>query len=316
MQKDAGGIIDYNHVIFQGTLNAAIALISGGTVNGMMAAQQGTRMTARTFGRMMLMEAGFGVAEGIIGETGYQLIEGKKIKDLNAGKIAVSGVMGGASGIGGALAGEVIGAGLKVLKNTRVVSKAVSGTKGQITKYANVLKKNNFSGFRELMEPEVVTKYNEYWLNVAEEMSDEVLDNQIMYIRSGGITKPGGGKYRPAKISATVDLNNGNTYVGYNGTSKFNPSMREIHPDLQKRIEYTKKLARSSEGNVFAQKSSFEVWSVENCAEVYSVNNAVHGGASMDNIFINTKVFRDGTYAPPCRNCQITFGGINMPKGR
>ena len=98
-------------------------------------------MTARTFGRMMLMEAGFGVAEGIIGETGYQLINGTKIKDLDVGHIAVSGVMGGASGIGGALAGEAIGAGLRALKNTRVVSKAINTMQDMASRGKNAIRR-------------------------------------------------------------------------------------------------------------------------------------------------------------------------------
>lgn len=166
------------------------------------------------------------------------------------------------------------------------------------------------------MPPEEVERYNEYWLHVAENISNEAIDNQIIYIKSGGIKKPGGGKYQPAKISVTVDLNNGNMYFGYNGTNKFNPSKMEIHPDLQERINYTEKLARNTKGNIYAEKSSFEVWRVDNCAEVYSANNALQNGASLDNIFINTKFFSNGIYAKPCNNCQITFSGVNMPKGK
>ena len=57
------------------------------------------------------------------------------------------------------------------------------------------------------MSSEEVARYDEHWLNVAENISNEALDNQIAFIKSGGITKSGGEKYRPAKISATVDLN-------------------------------------------------------------------------------------------------------------
>lgn len=60
---------------------------------------------------------------------------------------------------------------------------------------------------------------------------------------------------------------------------------------------------------------SFEIWSVDNCAEIYSANNALYNGAILDNIFINTKNFSNGTYATPCKNCQVTFKGVNMPKG-
>ena len=34
-------------------------------------------------------------------------------------------------------------------------------------------------------------------------------------------------------------------------------------------------LARNTKGNIFSNKSSFKVWSIDNCAEIYSVNNAL-----------------------------------------
>lgn len=114
------------------------------------------------------------------------------------------------------------------------------------------------------MSPEEAARYDEYWVNVAENISNEALDNQISYIKSGGITKPGGGKYQPVKISATVDLNTGDIYFGYNGSNKFNPSRTEIVPELQQRIDYTMNLVKNTEGNIFANKSSFEIWSVNN----------------------------------------------------
>lgn len=58
-------------------------------------------------------------------------------------------------------------------------------------------------------------------------------------------------------ISATVDLNTGDVYFGYNGVNKFNPFRIEIDPKLQKRINYTKELAANMQGNIFANKSSF-----------------------------------------------------------
>ena len=93
------------------------------------------------------------------------------------------------------------------------------------------------------MLPEEVARYDEHWLDVAEKISNEALDNQIDFIKNGGITKPGGGAYKPAKISAAVDLNTGDIYFGYNGANKFNPSIQEIHPDLQQRINRTMSLA-------------------------------------------------------------------------
>lgn len=164
------------------------------------------------------------------------------------------------------------------------------------------------------MLPEEVARYDEHWLDVAEKISNEALDNQIDFIKNGGITKPGGGAYKTAKISAAVDLNTGDIYFGYNGANKFNPSIQEIHPDLQQRINRTMSLAGNSIDNEYASRMSFEKWSVDNCAEIYSVNNALQNQATLDNIFINTKYFKDGKYALPCRNCQVTFEGCLFPK--
>ena len=136
------------------------------------------------------------------------------------------------------------------------------------------------------MSPGEIARYNEHWVNVAENISNESLDNQIAFIKSGGITKLGGGKYRPTKISATVDLRTGDICFGYNGANKFNPSKMDIHPILRERIQYTKSLAANSLDNPFASKQSFEIWSVDNCAEVYSVNNALLNGTSWDNLLI------------------------------
>ena len=84
----------------------------------------------------------------------------------------------------------------------------------------DALESGNYSSLRELMLPEEVARYDEHWLDVAEKISNEALDNQIDFIKNGGITKPGGGAYKPAKISAAVDLNTGDIYFGYNGANK------------------------------------------------------------------------------------------------
>ena len=195
-------------------------------------------------------------------------------------------------------------------------------TRPQIEKPEAVLPPRNesegkgvdYSSLRDLMSPAEVARYDEHWLDVAEKISNEALDNQSAFIKSGGIIKPGGGKYQPAKISATVDLKTGDIYFGYNGANKFNPSRRDIHPVLQERIQYTKNLAANSLDNPFASKQSFEIWSVDNCAEVYSANNALLNGVSWDNLFINTKYFKSGEWASPCRNCKIIFKNVYMPR--
>ena len=206
---------------------------------------------------------------------------------------------------------------VNVVDETKAAVKAVdnvSDAAKTVEKIDNVIESGNYSSLRDLMSPEEIARYNEHWVNVAENISNESLDNQIAFIKSGGITKPGGGKYRPTKISATVDLRTGDICFGYNGANKFNPSKMDIHPILQERIQYTKSLAANSLDNPFASKQSFEIWSVDNCAEVYSVNNALLNGTSWDDLFINTKYFKNGEWASPCKNCKITFENVYMPK--
>lgn len=91
--------------------------------------------------------------------------------------------------------------------------------------------------------------------------------------------------------------------------------MQEIRQELQERIDYTKNKAAGDANNQYANRASFEKWSVENCAEIYAVNNVLYGGAKFENLFINTKFFSDGDYAEPCKNCRITFEGVRMAKG-
>ena len=163
------------------------------------------------------------------------------------------------------------------------------------------------------MSPEEVAKYDKHWTEVAERISNEALDNQRNFIKNGGITKPGGGAYKPAKISAAVDMNTGDISFGYNGANKFNPSRNTLKPELQTLIDNTKSLAANDLTNPYAARNSYELWSVDNCAEVYATNNALINGANIDNIFLNTQFFNNGAYAEPCANCKITFKNFGMP---
>ena len=81
----------------------------------------------------------------------------------------------------------------------------------------------------------------------------------------------------------------------------------ELHPDMKTAVENTKDLATNTIGNKYADRRSFEKWSVDNCAEVYSANLALYEGAKIDNIYLNTKYFSDGRWAEPCDNCKVTF---------
>ena len=86
-------------------------------------------------------------------------------------------------------------------------------------------------------------------------------------------------------------------YFGYNGSNKFNPSRNTLKPELQSLIDNKKSLAANDLSNPYAARNSYELWSVDNCAEVYATNNALRNGADIENIFLNTKYFNDGTYA-------------------
>lgn len=176
-----------------------------------------------------------------------------------------------------------------------------------------IINTSQYTSFRDLMPLDEITRYDKYWNGVAEKISDEALWNQINFIKNGGITKHGGGAYKPAKISASVDMNTGDIYFGYNGANKFNPSRNTLHSELQRLIDTTKELASNDLSNPYASRNSYELWSVDNCAEVYATNNALRNGANIDRIFLNTKYFKDGTYAEPCANCKITFKGFAMP---
>ncbi len=178
------------------------------------------------------------------------------------------------------------------------------------------------SSFRDLMSFQESIRYDKYWLDVAEEISGKALEKHITFINRGGIKKSGGGAFKPVKVSVALDLNTGNMHFGYNGSDPrvFNPSRKEIVPELQQRIERTKNWAVNDINNEFAANMSFEIWSVDNCAEVYAVNNLLRNGGDINNIFINTKnslakkVDKYLKTASPCRNCQRTFEGCFFPK--
>ena len=163
--------------------------------------------------------------------------------------------------------------------------------------------------------------YEKYWKGVAEKTSNDALDMEIAKMNSGNIKKPNGDAYSSTKISAAVDMNTGDIYLGYSGKKGYNPSKPDymngeiIEPSLQARINNTKNIAASDLNNPYREKSSYEPWAVDNCAEVYATNKALQNSADIDNIFLNTKTVKTGEYAPPCDNCKITFNGFLMPNG-
>ena len=108
-------------------------------------------------------------------------------------------------------------------------------------------------------------------------------------------------------------METGDIAFGYNGVNKFNPSKNTIQPELQTLIDNTKKSAKNDITNEYAVRESYELWSVDNCAEIYATNNSLINGANIDEIFLNTKKFENKVYAQPCENCKVTFKDFRMP---
>ena len=180
-------------------------------------------------------------------------------------------------------------------------------------------KSGNYSSLRDLMSPEEAARYDEHWLDVAEKISNETLDNNIAFIKNGGITRQNGKIYEPSKVCCAVDLNTGETYIGYSGKRGMNPSKPvngQLESELQIRVDRTKEIAKNTIGNPYADRSSFYTYPVDNCAEVFATNNALLGGADIDNIFLNTRNFWSEEYAPLCDNCKITFENFKLPKNK
>jgi len=147
----------------------------------------------------------------------------------------------------------------------------------------------------------------------------EQLDEHVKFLKDGGIKKPidengyGGGKYKPDVISAAVDITTvggkqPKITFGYNGAreGQFNPSVMELHPDIVKIVQETKNKARNDPNNPYKDDDSFEIWHVENCAEIQAVNLLLWSGTKMENILIRTVNGR-GNYKGPCKNCEKTF---------
>ena len=56
------------------------------------------------------------------------------------------------------------------------------------------------------------------------------------------------------------------------------------------------------------EKPSYQKsWRVENCAEVWSVRQAIMNGAEWENISFRCINIDNGIYRYPCENCKITF---------
>lgn len=56
------------------------------------------------------------------------------------------------------------------------------------------------------------------------------------------------------------------------------------------------------------EKPSYQkTWRVENCAEIWSVRQAIMNGAEWKNISFRCINIDNGIYRYPCENCKVTF---------
>ena len=56
------------------------------------------------------------------------------------------------------------------------------------------------------------------------------------------------------------------------------------------------------------EKPSYQKsWRVENCAEIWSVRQAIMNGAEWENISFRCINIDNGIYRYPCENCKVTF---------
>ncbi|NLL05595.1 MAG: hypothetical protein GX270_07380 [Clostridiaceae bacterium] len=78
---------------------------------------------------------------------------------------------------------------------------------------------------------------------------------------------------------------------------------------MQKLIDRTKDAAMKDLSNPadLASRGTFESWDVDNCAEIYAVDQALKDGVKIEDMFIRTVRFSDGAFADLCKNCQRTF---------
>ncbi|MGG3254814.1 hypothetical protein ABES04_26565, partial [Brevibacillus parabrevis] len=207
--------------------------------------------------------------------------------------------------------------------NENVLPKVANGD----TWYSNYssVKKNDGGGTSKGNLPEkdkpnaggtgnVVTRAQK--IDLATSVLRDQLDKHIDFIKKGGLRKPliapniGGGKYVPKVVTAAIDIEVPDiVHFGYNGRreGQFNPSVKELHEDLEKLINKIKERAKNDPNNEYRSKESYEDWDVENCAEVQAVNLALHNGAKMENILIRTVYGNSGELKDLCNNCNKTF---------
>ena len=70
-----------------------------------------------------------------------------------------------------------------------------------------------------------------------------------------------------------------------------------------------------STGQSIKKPSLQKKWQVENCAEIWSVRQAIMNGAEWENISFKCINIDDGVYWKPCENCKETFKELITEQG-
>ncbi len=97
-----------------------------------------------------------------------------------------------------------------------------------------------------------------------------------------------------------------NSYFTDKGLNR--QSVKSQMKKLSEAIENTKEMAIAEGRYTEWGSPSFEKrWKVENCAEIWSIRQAIMNGAEWDNISFKCIDKRMGKYVAPCENCQNTF---------
>jgi len=138
----------------------------------------------------------------------------------------------------------------------------------------------------EQMNVEDATRYRAYWNNVAHAQAQTAAEDFAVQVR--GLSP------RPSKATAFVSRATGQIYRSASGPY-FRPDLEDIHPLLRSRMP------------AVSQHS----WSVNNCAEVSALNDALWAGENIGDLVAYTVDVRTLQPWPRCLNCIQTTTGVS-----
>lgn len=151
------------------------------------------------------------------------------------------------------------------------------------------------AGFRDMMSPEEIARYDSYWNNVADDMLKSNIDGYQQSVLNGLIAKTTGGKINSKVLTAAIDTNTGDIYYGISGMNN-NP---------------TRGLTNSQMQSILDQVGSSKMnYPLENCGEFNAINNALNNGVDIGSLRVYSIERVGGIYKPPCINCQNLYGEL------